>query len=78
LDIWLSKHADQKNSQSAIVGIADGSGIVESADVAMDRALYMQKELIKNGWMEDHIHLSAGQRSDPLAIRNRCVIIYKE
>jgi len=78
LDAWLSMQSDHIEGQSFIVGIADGSGIAESADMALERAIVIQKRLMNNGWKEDQINLSTGQRNNPLAIRNRCVIVYFE
>jgi len=63
---------------SPFLWIADGSGIAESADMALERAIVIQKRLMNNGWKEDQINLSTGQRNNPLAIRNRCVIVYFE
>ncbi|MFZ1677498.1 MAG: hypothetical protein WBP41_03900 [Saprospiraceae bacterium] len=78
LDVWLDQHADRKDSLTFIVGIADGGGIAESADIALDRAIVVQRVLVAKGWKAEQIHLSTGQRSSPHAIRNRCVIIYFE
>lgn len=78
LDAWLDAHADRKDSLTYIVGIADGGGIAESADVALDRAIVVQRILVAKGWKAEQIHLSTGQRSSPYALRNRCVIIHFE
>lgn len=78
LDAWLDQHADRKDSLTYIVGIADGGGIAESADIALDRAIVVERVLVAKGWKAEQIHLSTGQRSSPHAIRNRCVIIYFE
>lgn len=78
LDVWLDQHADRKDSLTFIVGIADGGGIAESADIALDRAIIVQRVLVAKGWKPEQIHLSTGQRSSPYAVRNRCVIIYFE
>ncbi|MEO6132911.1 MAG: hypothetical protein ABIQ02_13760, partial [Saprospiraceae bacterium] len=76
LGSWLDKRAERKDSQTYVVGIADGSGIAESADMALDRAILIQRVMIENGWPGERIHLSTGQRSSPHPIRNRCVIVY--
>jgi len=78
LEAYLDKYADRQDSLTSIVGIADGSGIAESADVALDRAIIVQRVLIDKGWKGDRIRLSTGQRSNAQTIRNRCVIIYFE
>ncbi|MEP6794525.1 MAG: hypothetical protein ABJB16_09390 [Saprospiraceae bacterium] len=78
LDAWLDQHSDRKDSLTFIVGIADGGGIAESADIALDRAIIVQRVLVAKGWKAEQIHLSTGQRSSSHAIRNRCVIIYFE
>ncbi len=78
LDAWLDQHADRQDSLTFIVGIADGGGIAESADIALDRAIVVERVLVAKGWKAEQIHLSTGQRSSPHAIRNRCVIIYFE
>jgi len=78
LNAWLSSHSDRKDDEWFIVGIADGSGIAESADMALDRAEVIQNILIQQGVKNEHIHLSTGQRINPNTIRNRCVIVYIE
>jgi hypothetical protein len=78
VDAWLDSHSAKKDGQCFVVGIADGSGIAESADVALDRAEVIKKVMIENGWKEEHIQLSTGQRDNPRAVRNRCVIVYFE
>jgi len=76
-DAWLGNNSEQPETQVYVVGIADGSGIAEPTDMAMERALVIQQQMIKTGWDEERIHLSTGQRSNPNSIRNRCVIVYK-
>jgi hypothetical protein len=78
LNDWMSKHSDQKASDVFVVGIADGSGIAESSDMALVRAILVQKKMVNSGWSENKIHLSTGQRNNPLVIRNRCVIVFIE
>lgn len=61
-----------------IVGTADGSGIAEPADLAMDRALEIKQMILNKGWKEEQLILSTGQRNHPLTLRNRCVVLYFE
>ena len=78
LDAWLDKHSGQQEDQYAIIGIADGSGIAESSDQGLDRAIWFHKLLKEKGWTNEHIRLSSGQRTNPNPIRNRCIIMFKE
>ncbi len=78
MDAWLDTHSAKKDGQCFVVGIANGSGIAESSDVALDRAEVIKKMMIDAGWKENHIQLSTGQRNNPRAVRNRCVIVYFE
>lgn len=78
MDDWLDRHSEMKDRFTNVVGIADGSGIAESADMALDRAIVIQRVLMAKGWKGENIHLSTGQRSSPHPLRNRCVIIYFE
>ena len=59
-----------------IVGIADGGGIAEPMDMGMDRALSIKKLIQQTGELPDSTELTSGQRNHPLALRNRCVMIY--
>jgi hypothetical protein len=61
-----------------ITGIADGTGIAESSDMAMERGLYMKEILSEASIHSDSVNLSTGQRNLSNAIQNRCVIIYNE
>jgi hypothetical protein len=76
LDEWLSRHSKQMDEVTRIVGIADGSGIAESSDIALDRAIIAKERMKENGWDENKINLSTGQRSKTKAVQNRCVIIF--
>lgn len=78
LNAWSNKYISSRPAITHIVGTADGSGIAESIDIAVERALAIKGELIKSGWKEEEIQLSTGQRSQPLSIRNRCVMVYFE
>jgi hypothetical protein len=75
---WIDRSSDQKDRILNIVGTADGSGIAEPMDIAMDRALSIKKLFIDKGWKEENIQLSTGQRNHPLTLRNRCVVVYFE
>lgn len=75
---WIDKGKKQHTHRLHIVGTADGSGIAEPADIAMDRAMYIKKQIMNTGWKEEQIMLSTGQRNHPLTLRNRCVVIYFE
>ena len=78
LDEWISNHVGEQEEKYSIVGIADGSGIAESADMALERAIFIQRLMVRNGWKEEQLRLTTGQRNNAHAIRNRCVIVYKE
>lgn len=78
LDAWLNRHSGQREGKAFVIGIADGSGIAESADMALDRAIVIQNQMLKNGWKAENIQLSTGQRTSPRAIRNRCAIVFME
>jgi hypothetical protein len=75
---WINKTSNDKESVVHVVGTADGSGIAEPADVALDRALIIKKIILNAGWKEEQIQLSTGQRNHPLALQNRCVVVYFE
>jgi hypothetical protein len=78
LHAWIDKGKKQHEHLLHIVGTADGSGIAEPADMAMDRAMYIKKQIMNTGWKEEQIILSTWQRNHPLTLRNRCVVIYFE
>lgn len=75
---WLNKASKNKESVVHVVGTADGSGIAEPADIALDRALIIKKIIFNAGWKEELIQLSTGQRNHPLTLQNRCVVVYFE
>ena len=78
LNEWTQEASENKKSMLHIVGTADGSGIAESSDIAMDRAMMIKELILKNGWKEEQLQLSTGQRNHPLTLRNRCVLVYFE
>lgn len=75
---WFNKTSNHKESVVHVVGTADGSGIAEPADIALDRALIIKKIILNAGCKEEQIQLSTGQRNHPLALQNRCVVVYFE
>ncbi len=75
-DAWLATKSDKKESTTYVIGMADGTGISESGDVAWERAIVIQNKLIDNGWTEDRINITTEQRNYSESIRNRCVMIY--
>jgi hypothetical protein len=75
---WIDKLSKHKESIVHVVGTADGSGIAEPADIALDRALIIKRIILNAGWKEENIQLSTGQRNHPLALQNRCVVVYFE
>ena len=75
---WFNKASKNKVSIVHVVGTADGSGIAEPADIALDRALIIKKIILNAGWKEEQIQLSTGQRNHPLALQNRGVVVYFE
>jgi hypothetical protein len=78
LDEWLEKRSDKKSDTIYLIGIADGSGISESADIAWERANSIKKKVLQHGWDENMIRMNTGQRNQSNAVRNRCVVIYFE
>jgi len=78
LDKWLEKRSAQKNDTIYLIGIADGSGISESADIAWERANAIREKVLLHGWNENMIRMNTGQRNQLNAVRNRCVVIYFE
>lgn len=78
LDGWLKNRSDKMNDTIHLVGTADGTGISESADVAWERVLVVRNRLLANGWNDQMISVSTGQRNHDNAIRNRCVVVYFE
>lgn len=75
---WLGKPNRQKNEMIHLTGTADGGGIAEPSDIAFDRAQYIREKLVGEGWDEQQIAITTGQRHHPLAFRNRCVVVYYE
>ena len=75
-DRWVRDQLQAKKDIVYIIGTADGTGVAESADVAMDRANWIQKRIIALGWKAERIRLSSGQRNTPHTLLNRCVLVY--
>ena len=73
---WGSERRDTLNNEIHLTGTADGTGIAESSDMAIERANYIKDFWLKQGLDEASFQVSAGQRSSPHPIRNRCVMIY--
>jgi hypothetical protein len=74
----MGKPSKKKEATIHITGTADGSGIAEASDIALERAIYIEDLLLEEGWEKDQMQISSGQRNNPLTLRNRCVIIYFE
>lgn len=77
-DRWCREQRDPLVDSVYVIGTADGTGIAESSETAIDRADVLRKRLLASGWKEEMIHLSAGQRNDPHTLLNRCVLVYIE
>ncbi len=75
---WVGKASQHKDKVIHLTGIADGGGIAESAEIALERAIWIKEILLEEGWNEDKITISSGQRNHLLSLRNRCVVIYFE
>lgn len=73
---WMIAPEERTQTKIFITGTADGSGIAEPMDMAMERALWIKRAVLAKGWKEEQIQLSTGQRNHPLTIKNRCVIVY--
>jgi hypothetical protein len=78
LDQWISAQSRRNEDEMFLIGTADGTGIAESSDVAVDRAEMIKARWLKAGWNEESIHFTTGQRNNSYALQNRCVIIYFE
>ncbi|MDQ3015365.1 MAG: hypothetical protein M3R25_01390 [Bacteroidota bacterium] len=61
-----------------VTGTADGTGIAESSDIAVARAIVIRDILMRAGWTEERIVITTGQRNESEPIRNRCAQIYFE
>lgn len=75
---WIGDSEERKERIMHIHGTADGRGIAEPADIAMDRAMMIQGIVLQSGWNADQIALSTDQRSHFLTLRNRCVKLFFE
>jgi hypothetical protein len=75
---WMGVPGESNISRLHITGTADGSGIAEPSDMAMERAIYISQAAMDKGWKDEQINLSTGQRNHPLTLWNRCVVIYFE
>jgi hypothetical protein len=73
---WVAQHADPATDHAHIIGTADGTGIAESSDVALDRAAIIQEVLLQRGWSPEMIHVTNEQRNTSQAMHNRCVVVY--
>jgi len=78
LDEWQLQQPGKNEEDLFLIGTADGTGIAESSDVGVDRAELIRDRWIKAGLPGEKIHLSTGQRNNPLTLQNRCVVIYFE
>ena len=78
LDQLVKVKKNDGNIQAYVIGTADGTGIAESSDVAVARAIVMRDILIKGGWTEDRIVMTTGQRSHSEPILNRCALVFFE
>lgn len=78
LDTWINRHGKKYEGILHIVGTADATGIAESSEQGLERAMVIKEKLLMNGWKDEQILLSTGQRNQPLTLRNRCVVIYFE
>jgi hypothetical protein len=74
-----AREADLRDPDTVhLVGTADGTGISESSDVAMDRAAWVRQVLIRQGHDSTTLQISGGQRNHPHTLLNRCVLMYLE
>ena len=78
LNSWIEQQGNKSEKIMHIVGTADATGIVESSEQGFERAMVIKNKLLANGWKEEQLALSTGQRNQPLTLRNRCVVIYFE
>ena len=75
---WVSDQTDTANLRVHITGTADGTGIAESSDRAVERAEVIEAKLLQRGWPGDKIRVTAEQRNNPHTLHNRCVLVYFE
>lgn len=78
LDEWLEKRSDNRTDTIYLIGIADGTGISESADIAWERANAIREKVLQHGWNETMIRMNTGQRNQSNTVHNRCVVVYFE
>lgn len=72
---WVIERSNPTTDRAYLTGTADGTGLAESSDIAMERAEAIQIELLRQGWSKERIHLAAGQRDNPHTLLNRCVLV---
>ena len=78
LDHWKEEQTGKNADEMFLIGTADGTGIAESSDVAIDRADMIKDRWVKAGSKPESIHVSFGQRDNPHTLQNRCVMVYFE
>jgi len=78
LDHWTAGQSGKNEKEMFLIGTADGTGIAESSDVAVERAEMIKARWHKAGWNEESIQLTTGQRNNSYTLQNRCVVIYFE
>ncbi len=78
LDQIIEARKLENEIQAFVIGNADGTGIAESSDVAVARAIVIRDALIRSGWTEDRIVMTTGQRSHVDPMMNRCALVYFE
>ena len=77
-DEWGQRHRVEAGSNVFLNGTADGTGIAESSDLAMDRAAWIRDRWMKQGWPVDVFRITTSQRIEVQPILNRCVLVYFE
>jgi len=78
LDQWSGAQSAKNKDVMYLIGTADGTGIAESSDLAVDRADWIRDYWMHSGWNEESIHISTGQLNNPHTLQNRCVMVYFE
>ncbi len=68
----------ESSGKAFVIGTADGTGIAESSDVAVARAIVVRDALIRGGWTEERIVMTTGQRNHTDPLRNRCALLVFE